>query len=88
MIFNAFIVIFYVNFFVHIYLNIYQYICCLLIFIIVIDLQIVFINFFILNIICGLIRIVHINSVLIHIQIRCIPEFSLLVIGDVKEANA
>jgi hypothetical protein len=37
----------------------------------VIDLQIVFINFSILNIIYGPIRIVHLNNVPIYIQIRC-----------------
>jgi hypothetical protein len=33
-----------------------------------------FVNFHILNIIYGHIRIVHINNVSVHVQIKCIPE--------------
>jgi hypothetical protein len=40
--------------------------------IIVIDLQIIFINFFILNTICKPIRIIHLNRISVHIQIRSI----------------
>jgi hypothetical protein len=42
----------------------------------VIGSQIVLINFSILNTICGPIRIVHLSSIPVHVQIRCVPECS------------
>jgi hypothetical protein len=48
--------------------------------IIVIGSQIMLINFFILNIICEPIIIVHISSVSIHAKIRCVPKCSPLAV--------
>jgi hypothetical protein len=42
----------------------------------VIGSQIVFIHFSILSIICETIKIVHLNSILIHVKIRCILKCS------------
>jgi hypothetical protein len=38
--------------------------------------KIVIINFFILNTICAAIKVAHISSVLVHVQIKCIPKCS------------